>query len=98
MARIIGVHGVGHQYSGAQMLRANWLPALQDGLAQASQPATSTEDFDCAFYGHLFRPTGKAAIAPPLDASDLNDDWERALLQQLWSEATSIDAAVSVST
>jgi hypothetical protein len=94
MARILGVHGVGHQYSGENTLRAEWLPALKDGLARVDQRLGSDDDFACAFYGNLFRPRGKAAVDPPFDASDVNEDWERELLELWWREAARIDPAV----
>lgn len=95
MARIVGVHGVGHQYTGENKLRSQWLPALKDGLALAGQPLASDEDFACACYGHLFRPLGKAAMDPPLDASDVTDDWERELLDAWWREAGRTDKTVN---
>lgn len=95
MARVVGVHGVGHQFSGENTLRAVWLPALKDGLARAGRRLDSDDDFACAFYGHLFRPHGKApAQNPPLDASDAISQWERDLLELWWHEAARIDPAV----
>lgn len=94
MARVIGVHGVGHQFSGPNTLRKEWLPALKDGLALANRGLASDDDFACAFYGELFRPAGKAAGDPPFDASDVAEDWERALLELWWREAARIDPEV----
>jgi hypothetical protein len=94
MAKIVGVHGIGHQFKGENMVRAEWLPALQDGLARTSRRVSLGDDFACAFYGHLFRPAGKAAIDPPFDASDIEDDWERELLELWWREAARINPAV----
>jgi hypothetical protein len=94
MARVVGVHGVGHQFSGENMLRAQWLPALKDGLTQVGRQLASDDDFACAFYGHLFRSVGKAGMDPPLDASDVDDDWEGELLELWWREAARIDTAV----
>jgi hypothetical protein len=59
MARVVGVHGVGNQFHGENTLRAEWLPALKDGLARADRRLASDEDFACAFYGNLFRSRGK---------------------------------------
>ena len=95
MARVIGVHGVGHQFSGPNTLRKEWLPALKDGLALAYRGLASDDDFACAFYGELFRPAGKAAGDPPFDASDVAEDWERELLELWWREAARIDDEVS---
>lgn len=95
MARVVGVHGVGHQFDGENSLCAEWLPAHKDGLARVDRRLASDDDFACAFYGNLFRPAGKAAVEPPLDASDVDDDWERELLEQWWREAARVDGAVS---
>jgi hypothetical protein len=70
------VHGVGHQFHGENTLCAEWLPALKDGLARVDRQLASDADFACAFYGNLFRPAGKAAIDPPFDASDVEENWE----------------------
>jgi len=89
------VHGVGHQFHGENTLRAEWLPALKDGLARVDRSLASDGDFTCAFYGNLFRPEGKAAVDPPLDALDVDENWERELLELWWREAARIDPAVS---
>jgi len=94
MAKIVGVHGVGHQFNGANTLRAEWLPALKDGLALADRQLASDEDFACAFYGDVFRPAGKSGT-PPYDASDVVDEWEIQMLEELWKEAARVDAAVT---
>jgi hypothetical protein len=95
VARIVGVHGVGHQFAGENSLRSQWLPALKDGLARVDRRLASDEDFACAFYGNLFRPTGKAAVDPPFDALDVDKDEERELLELWWREAARVDPAVS---
>src|SRR5262245_19169958 len=94
MTRVVGVHGVGHQFAGENTLRAEWLPALKDGLARAGRCLASDDDFACVFYGNLFRPAGKAVIDQPLDASDVAEDWERELLELWWREAARVDPAV----
>lgn len=94
MAKIVGVHGVGHQFKGENTLRAEWLPALKDGLARAGHQLASDEDFMCAFYGNLFRPAGKAAMDPPYDVHDVGDEWERELLELWWREAARVDPTV----
>jgi len=94
MAKIIGVHGVGQQYKGENSLRAEWLPCLNDGLARAGHQLVSDTDFECAFYGDLFRLAGKAAMDPPYDANDVDDEWERELLDLWWREAARVDPAV----
>lgn len=93
MARIVAVHGIGNQFLGGHQIRAHWLPALKDGLANAGHTLASDEDFVCAFYGDLFRPEGKA-IEPLLDASDVEDEWEKKMLAQWWEEAIKVDPGV----
>jgi hypothetical protein len=88
------VQGVGHQFGGENTLRAAWLPALKDGLARADQRFASDDDLGCAFYGNLFRPEGKPAINPPLDASDVADEWEQEQLELWWREAARVDPSV----
>ena len=94
MAKIVGVHGVGHQFAGGNILLAQWLPALKDGLATSGHQLASESDFECAFYGDLFRPGGKGAIDPPYDSNDVDDDFQRELLELWWTEAARIDPAV----
>lgn len=94
MAKIVGVHGVGHQFKGENTVGAEWLPALKDGLARAGHRLASDGDFACAFYGDLFRPAGKGAMDPPYDATDVNDEWEQELLEAWWREAARVDPAV----
>lgn len=94
MARIVGVHGVGHQFAGENTLQAQWLPALKDGLARAGHQLDADSDFVCAFYGDLFRPAGKGAMDPPYDSDDVDDDFQRALLELWWTEAARVDPTV----
>lgn len=92
MATIIGVHGIGHQFSGEHSLGEQWLPAIKDGLARAGKTLPDEILFKCAFYGDLFRPEGKGAI-PPYSAQDV-DAWEAQLLQSWWEEAVRTDPGV----
>jgi len=94
MAKIVGVHGVGHQYKGENTICAEWLPALNDGLARGGHPLVSAGNFVCAFYGSLFRSAGKAAMDPPFDVSDVGDEWEREMLDLWWREAAHVNPAV----
>lgn len=94
MARIVGVHGVGHQFGGESIVRAEWLPAIKDGLARVDRRLATDQDVECAFYGDLFRPSGKSGAEPPLDASDVTTDDERELLELWWRKAAEIDPAV----
>jgi hypothetical protein len=94
MTKIVGVHGIGHQFKGAHLLRDEWLPALKDGLARGSRQLDSDEDFTCAFYGDLFRPLGKSGSIPPYEANDVCEEWEQDFLRALWCEAAQLDDAV----
>jgi hypothetical protein len=80
VARIVGIHGVDHQFAGENTVHSQWPPALKDGLSRVGWRLDSDDDLACAFYGDLFRPRGKGAINPPLDASDVNEGWESELL------------------
>ncbi|MEU6353481.1 hypothetical protein ABZ896_29855 [Streptomyces sp. NPDC047072] len=97
MARVVGVHGIGHQHAGERHLHASWYPALADGLARAgSEAAFGPDDLRCAFYGDLFRPPGRtlSVLDPPLTASDVQEGFETHLLLALWTEAARTDPAV----
>lgn len=92
MPRIIGVHGIGQQFEGEQLLEQKWLPALRDGLTRAGCPASAEASFAMAFYGDLFRGKGKSGGAS-LDVQDLTA-WEVDLLRLWWEEAARTDQAV----
>ncbi|MEV5613373.1 hypothetical protein [Streptomyces sp. NPDC052225] len=96
MVRVVGVHGIGHQYAGERQLHATWYPALADGLTRAAAPGLDEGDLHCAFYGDLFRTPGRtlAVQDPPLDASDVAEGLESDLLLALWAEAARTDDAV----
>lgn len=94
MARIVAVHGVGQQFKGEHILAAEWLPAICDGLARAGRGPLADTELECAFYGDLFRPRGKAVTDRNYRASDVDPTFELELLQAWWQEVTSADAAV----
>ncbi len=62
MAVVLGVHGIGQQYWGAEVLRRAWWPALLDGLAAAGcRQELQESDFRMAYWGSLCRPpSGRA--------------------------------------
>jgi hypothetical protein len=95
MPKIVAVHGIGQQYEGEAELKKEWLPALSDGLTRAGRTLGSNDELACAFYGDLFRPKGKSASAPPLDASDVTDPWEEAMLAAWWREAARTDSGIA---
>lgn len=70
--KVVGIHGIAHEYSGANSTGSQWLPALQDRLERAGVAPINSEDFAMVFYGDLFRPSGtKDAGIPPFDAKDV---------------------------
>lgn len=94
MATIIIVHGIGQQFEGSNTLHAQLFPALSDGLAHSGKRVASTDVF-FAYYGHLFRPEAEMlATEPYLDASDVQEGYERDLLAQWWDRAASSDPQV----
>jgi hypothetical protein len=92
MGLIVAVHGIGQQFKGESTLHKDWLPWLQDGMNRAAAPPLASDQLVCAFYGDLFRPKGTKSVLPPfLDARDVADPDEHALLE-LWStEAARLD-------
>jgi hypothetical protein len=90
--KIVGIHGVGKAYLGAEQLKLQWLAALRDGLSEADGGRIEDHDFDMAFYGSVFRPAGaRASGAPILHPGDL-DDWEQQMLVTWWQEAAALSA------
>jgi len=92
MPRIVGIHGIGHQYGGASTLRSEWLPAIQDGLAAAGHRTLADKvtgrDLNVAFFGDLFRPLGSLAMnSIPYTANDLTSPAEIALVEDLYQAA-----------
>jgi hypothetical protein len=93
MAMIVGVHGIGQQFKGPAVQKAEWLNPLRDGVALAGGPQIQETDLTCAFYGDLFRPPGTKAVGlPPYDESDVADPWEQQLLEAWWREAAVVEA------
>jgi hypothetical protein len=96
MARIVAVHGIGNQYSGPESMKSDWLPALRDGIILSGGAKLPETEFDCAFYGNLFRNAGtRGGHLPPLDASDVEPGWEQEMLSTLWREAAQRDPNVT---
>ena len=95
MARIVGIHGIAQQVRGPEVLRAAWTPALRDGVALSGAEPPDEADLEIAFYGDLFRGKGgKAAGSPPYTATDVEEGFERELLEAWWTEAAATDDAV----
>ena len=86
---VVGVHGIGQQLKGERVLTEAWLPAMRDGIGRGSPRLADQASLCVAFYGDLFRPSGRKAVGePPYDANDVEDGTEKDLLTAWWSEAT----------
>ncbi len=95
MAKIVGVHGINQEFRGSHTIHAEWLPALKDGLERVGARLESDNEFRCAFYGDLFRGRPKSGTGiPNYDASDIDSDWEKELLQQWWEEAAKVEDGI----
>ena len=95
MTRIVGIHGIAQQVRGPEVLRATWAPALRDGVALSGAEPPDEADLEIAFYGDLFRAKGgKAVGSPPYTAADVEEGFERELLEAWWAEAAASDDAV----
>lgn len=92
--KIVGIHGIAHEYLGAYSTTSSWFPALQDGLKNAGAMTISEGEFTMVFYGDLFRRSGtRGAGIPLLDARDVEADWETDLLTEWWREAAKLSEA-----
>jgi pimeloyl-ACP methyl ester carboxylesterase len=86
MALVVGVHGIGQQFKGPEVLASAWGPPLRDGVGQHGV-RLEPEDLVCAFYGGVFRPPGEhKSSEPPYRSTDLTSD-EAELLLALWEGA-----------
>jgi hypothetical protein len=92
---VLLVHGIAQQYRGPESLRSECAPALCDGVTLAGGQLAPA-DVSVAFYGDLFRPPGRtrATGLPDYDHSDVDNDFEKQLLQAWWLEAARTDPAV----
>ena len=91
MARIVGIHGIAQQVRGPEVLRAAWEPALRDGVALSGAQPLNGADLGIAFYGDLFRARGgKGVDGPQYVATDVQEGFERELLEAWWA-ATAAD-------
>lgn len=92
--KVLGLHGIGQTFVGANQLKQDWLPALRDGLDEAGGPQLADDDFDMVAYGPLFRPEGaRAGGAPRIEPEEL-DDWERQMLFEWWRGAAAVSPEV----
>jgi hypothetical protein len=95
MAKVVAVHGISQEYRGRNTICAEWLPQLKDGLERAGCTLESDGDFDCAFYGDVFRAETKAVGIPDYNEYDVDTDWERALLLELWTEVSKAEPDIA---
>jgi len=101
MTRVLCVHGIAKQLKGEETLLAEWTPALRDGLRRAGAPGSAAlaelvpGDISCAFYGDVFRGSGRqlAVGDPYLTIEDATAD-DAALLLQWWRAAAECDPSV----
>jgi hypothetical protein len=92
--KVVGIHGIFHEFLGSAQIENHWLPALQDGLDEAGAPRIERQDFTAVSYGPLFRPPGRrSANVPQLSAQDVEDGWEQELLVAWWREAAALSQA-----
>lgn len=100
MPRIVGIHGISHQYEGPAILHSQWLPAMRDGLSAAEYRALAenltSDDLAVAFFGDLFRPAGAVLSAGviPYSATDLTSPEEIELLTDLYAAAVALEPAL----
>jgi hypothetical protein len=68
---------------------------MQDGLQLAGGNILAADDLACAFYGDLFRRTGRKGLGEPsYGAIDIKEGFERELLEAWWQEAAAADPNV----
>jgi hypothetical protein len=91
--KIIGIHGIGQTYLGAEQLKPRWFPALQDGLKEAGSGSIQLSDFEMVGYGALFRPGEFRNVGTPKIEPEELDDWERQMLAEWWREAAALSAS-----
>jgi hypothetical protein len=87
--KVVGIHGIAHEFLGAPDLESAWFKSLQGGLEIAGHPRIDRGDFRSVFYGDIFRPDGVRSSGV-LQSSAQNDEdaiWEQELLMQWWQEA-----------
>jgi hypothetical protein len=88
MTQVVLVHGIGQEFEGSRMLCGQWERAVRDGLDRAGYPNPDEVSVGCAFYGDVFRPSGKAGSKlPPYGPGDVALGFEEALLLAWWEQA-----------
>jgi hypothetical protein len=93
MAEIVGVHGIMNEHVGRHQLRAEWAPALADGIERSTGHRAVLPDLDMAFYGDLFLANRRTSGSKGADDGDAPeelaglDDAELRFLVQAADEA-----------
>lgn len=101
MAAVVGIHGIGQQFSGGYQLGTVWFDAVRDGLLRAGHRATAemlvSGDLRVAFFGDLFRPRGAMATqGPPFAAADIASGLEQDLLAAFFEAAVAQDPSLEL--
>ncbi|MEG4148315.1 PGAP1-like alpha/beta domain-containing protein [Microcoleus sp. Pol12B5] len=92
--KVVGIHGIFHEYLSSAQIENDWLLALQGGLDEAGVPRIERQDFTAVSYGSLFRPSGRrSAGVPKFSAQDVEEGWEQELLIAWWREAAALSQA-----
>jgi hypothetical protein len=90
MAKIVLIHGIGHQYGGEEELLDDWYSALCDGLHRAHHSELPSRS-DCrpVFYGDVFR---KRRTLGELDSTNIEiaSEEDKALLEAVWRAAADV--------
>jgi pimeloyl-ACP methyl ester carboxylesterase len=98
VARVVAVHGILNQYGSRRGMHSLWVPSLIGGVESATQcrDILADEDVECAFYGDVFRPSGRrlSVTSPVYTADDIDHPYERELLQTWWEAAAVADPGV----
>jgi pimeloyl-ACP methyl ester carboxylesterase len=79
MPKIVCVHGIAQEYEAAETLLEVWAPALLGGIGLAGG-RLNREEVAIAFYGDLFRPSGKGDGIPSFVPGDIEAGLETELL------------------
>lgn len=99
MPTIVGIHGIGQQYTCGPQLTSAWFDALRGGLEasghRSKADALEAGELRVGFFGDLFRPAGAMAAGDPqFTAADVAPGPERDLLVLLYEEAVAQEPAL----
>jgi hypothetical protein len=97
VARIVCVHGIAQQVKGEETLGREWSAALRDGIRLAGAPSVSLSDADIryAFYGNLFRQSGRTlGVGDPILTAQDTTEFEQELILAWWQAAAATDPGV----